>query len=196
MNLIKKILFPIFSIFLAYRSIDLMKSLIHSDVAGYSNFEQIVISFLLNLFITGIFAFTGFAYKTSRILPENYFKIKNPKLLNFIYRIFGIEYFRFILILAFWGRKNNREKYFDGTKRGLQNFIFQTKQSEFGHLGAFIAILISSIVLLFKGYYFLVIIASVFNIAGNFLPVILQRKHRMRIEKVTSLYSVRNNPKV
>lgn len=185
MKTLKKILFPLFSIFLCYRSIDLMSDLIASDPRGYSIVEVLIIAFILALFITGIFAFIGFAYPSSRILPDNYYKIKNPTGLKAVSNILGIKYFRFMLLFAFWGRKKYREKYFNGTRKGLQNFIYQTRQSEFGHLGAFVVILVCSLILLFHGYLFLVMIITLINILGNLYPVILQRLHRMRIERVT-----------
>ena len=68
--------------------------------------------------------------------------------------------------------------------------MFQTKQSEFGHLGAFVVIIISSVILLVYGYIFLVIIMTLINILGNVYPVVLQRSHRMRIEKITKYNNV------
>lgn len=186
MNILKKIFFPIFSLFLLYRSIELIRNLISSEPNEYSSFEILIISFLLPLFITGTFAFIGFAYPTSRIMPNSYYKIKKPEFLKLLYKLLGINYFRVFLLLIFWSRKKNRQKYFDGTRRGLNNFIFQTKQSEFGHLGAFIMILLSSIILLAHRYFYLILIVTIFNIVGNIYPIVLQRFHRMRIEKITN----------
>ncbi len=184
MKTLKKILFPVFSLFLIYRSYDLMKDLINSEPEKYGSSETFILSFLLSLFITGVFAISGFAYKTNKILPKLYYEVRNPEFLNFIYDIMGVRYFRVMLMIAFWGRKKNRLKYFDGTKKGLENFIFQTKQSEFGHLSAFVSIIIISVVLLFHEYYQLVVFLTIFNVIGNFYPIILQRKHRIRIEKI------------
>ena len=190
MNTLKKILFPLFSLFLCYRSIELMRNLILSEPNTYSNIEILTISFLLTIFITGVFAFIGFAYPSSNILSNRYYEIKNPKVLNYISKVLGIKYFRFLLLIIFWGRTNNQKKYFNGTKMGLKNFIFQTKQSEFGHFAAFIVILISSIILLLYEYLFLVIIITLINILGNVYPIILQRTHRMRVEKLIKYYRV------
>jgi hypothetical protein len=62
--------------------------------------------------------------------------------------------------------------------------VFQTKQSEFGHLGAFLVILISSVILLVYGYTYVVIIMTLINILGNVYPVILQRMHRARVQRL------------
>ena len=167
-----------------------MRVIISTEPDEYDNSEILILSFLLTLFITGIFAFIGFAYPTNRILPDSYYEIKNPKVLDSIGKVLGIKYFRFLLLFAFWGRKANRKKYFNGTKKGLKNFIFQTKQSEFGHLGAFVVIIILSFILLVHGYILLVIIVTLINILGNVYPVILQRLHRMTIQKITKYNNI------
>ncbi|PCJ64882.1 MAG: hypothetical protein COA58_11450 [Bacteroidetes bacterium] len=176
--------------FLIYRTIELIRYLISNKLNDFSILEMVIISFLLTLFITGIFAFIGFAYPTNRLLTEPYYKIKNPKLHEYLYKVLGLKYFRTILLITFWGKKNNRKKYFNGTKKGLNNFIYQTKQSEFGHLGAFFLILICSIILLLNQLYFIVLIMTILNIIGNVYPIILQRFHRIRIEKITNYNTV------
>ena len=128
--------------------------------------------------------FIGFVFPSSHIFPDSYYAIKNPKVLKFTGKVLGVKYFRILLLFAFWRREQNRKTYFNGTKKCLKSFIFRTKQSEFGHFVAFIFILISSMLLLVYGYIFLVFILTRINIIGNVYPVILQRLHRLRIEKI------------
>lgn len=184
---LKKILFPFFSLFLLYRSLALLNQLMAANPEDYTGIETFIISFLLTLFITGIFAITGFAYPTSRLLPENYYTIKNPDQLIKLYKVLGVKHFKVVMLLVFWGSKKNRIKYFNGTRNGMQNFIYQTKQSEFGHLCALIAIDIVSLILLLRGYYLLTVLVVVINIIANLYPIILQRHHRYRIVKITEL---------
>ena len=141
---------------------------------------KISFSFALNLFITGIFAFLGFAFLTSKILPNSYFKVKNSKNLTLIYKILGVEYFKLLLLKLFWGKERNRKKYFNGTKTGIAHFDMQTRQSEFGHLVAFIAIEIISFYILIKGHIAIFFITTLINVIGNFYPIILQRNHRIQ----------------
>lgn len=189
MNVAKKILFFCFSVFLIFQSYDLMNDLFSSEPEDLTIKETIFVSILINLFITGVFAFPGFAFPTNRLIPSNYYKLKNPGLLMKVYKIMGIPTYRNALLILFWGREKNRKKYFNGTKSGLENFIYQSKQSEFGHLGAFVCIALLSIVLLFKGYILLVAITLFINIIGNLYPLILQRYHRVRIEKLTNQFT-------
>jgi hypothetical protein len=89
-----------------------------------------------------------------------------------------------MLLLTFWGTKKNRKTFFNGTKTGIENFIHMTKQSEFGHLGAFIVLFILSIILLIQKHHLLVSVLTIINVIGNFYPIVLQRFHRMRIARV------------
>ena len=134
--------------------------------------------------ITGVFALPGFVFATHRLLGPRYYIIRNPKLLVKVYNLLGISFFRRALLHFFWGIKKNRVKYFNGTKGGLKNFIYQSKQSEFGHLAALILIFPVSIIFLIKGYLNYAIATSIINIIGNLYPLILQRYHRIRIERI------------
>jgi dolichol kinase len=180
----KKILFPLLSLFLLFQTYKLIKGLLASNPMDFPLAYLLWISFLLTLFITGIFAFIGFAYPTNKLLPNQYYALKNPERLKRVYAWGGVHYFRILLLLTFWGSKNNRKKYFDGTKRGVQNFVYQSKQSEFGHLAALVAILVVSVVLLAYKYFALVAIITAINILGNLYPILLQRYHRLRIGRI------------
>jgi hypothetical protein len=185
--MVKKIAFPLFSIFLAYRSAELIKLLYHSKPTEFNSLEIVCISIMLNLFITGVFAFPGFIFLTNKLLPNSYYQIKNPKQLTTIYSLLGVKLFKWLLIEFYWGKKKNRKKYFNGFKNGLENFDTQTKQSEFGHLASFNVILIVSIFLVAKGHIALFFLTTLINIIGNIYPVILQRHHRIQIERIKFL---------
>ena len=191
--MVKKVLFSLFSIFLAYRSVELVRFIYHTNPAAFSGIFGLFLSLLLNLFITGVFAFPGFVFPTGKLLPHAYYRIKNPIRLNFVYQLLGVKYFKAFLLFAFWGKEKNRKKYFDGTKSGLENLDRQTRQSEFGHLGALVVILIVSFLLLSKGHSFIFGVTTVINIITNLYPVILQRKHRIQLERVARIRRNRNS---
>ena len=141
-------------------------------------------SLMLNVSITGIFAFPGFVLPTSKILSASYCDIKRPALLRAVYKYMGVAAFRRTLMAAFWGKKRNRTKYFDGRKSGLANLAYQSRQSEFGHLGAFLVITGAAVVLLLNGHVELAGMTTRMNFVGNIYPLILQRHHRMRIDRL------------
>lgn len=187
----KKILFPLISIFLAYRSYEIMKTIWFAAPSEFNLSIKILLSVLLNLFVTGVFAFLGFAYKTNLLLPEDYYRIKNSKLILKLSNLLKIEYFKKFLLLVFWGKKENRKKYFDGTKSGLENFDFQTRQSEFGHLAALVMIQLGVLLMLIKGHYAMAILTTTINFISNFYPVLLQRNHRIQISRIRNILNKR-----
>ncbi len=181
---LKKILLPLLSLFLLYRSIELCRYLFVTNPNSLTNFGSLLLAVLLSMFVTGTFAFVGFAYPTNVVLPSSYYTVSNPKLITSFYNRLGVKYLRGVLLLTFWGTKKNRKTFFNGTKAGIENFIHMTKQSEFGHLGAFVVILILSIILLIQKHYLMVSVLTIINVIGNFYPIVLQRFHRMRIARV------------
>jgi len=181
MKTIQKIAFVLASVFLMYQTYQLMSTLVRAPGQDFPWFVNFIVAFLLNLFATGVFAFVGFEFPTHKVLPMQYYSIKNPSSLKSCCRFLGVSTFRKFLMITFWGKEKNRRKYFDGTRSGIRNFVYQTKQSEFGHLAALIAIAIISTVLAFHKYYLVATMATVINLIGNLYPILLQRHHRMRL---------------
>ncbi|WP_439481339.1 hypothetical protein [Cyclobacterium plantarum] len=186
----KKIGFPLLSLFLAFRSYEMVKGLLQVSSNGLTVFQSVILAFLIPAFLTGVFAFPGFVFATSRLLPDAYYQIRNPKLLKRVYGLLGVEFFKRMLLFAFWGKEKYRKKYFDGRQSGIMQLDFQTRQSEFGHLGAFILIAFVSFLLLEKGHTLIFLMISVVNIIGNFYPILLQRVHRIRIQRITNTISL------
>lgn len=96
-----------------------------------------------------------------------------------------------LLLKFFWGKEKNRKKYFNGTKAGIEDFDTQTRQSEFGHLAAFVAISILAFYLLMEGYFLIFLVSTFINLVGNLYPIILQRNHRVQIERLKLLLEKR-----
>ncbi len=142
--------------------------------------------------VTGFIALPGFTMPTSRLMPSNYFVISNPERLKWWYRILGIHYFRLLLLATVWGNPKKRKFYFDGTRSGFNNLIYQSKQSEFGHLIPLIMLLILAVFCVYKGFYVAALVATAINFIGNLLPIPLQRMHRYRIQRLQTIQEKRN----
>jgi hypothetical protein len=82
---------------------------------------------------------------------------------------------------------------FDGTRSGFNNLIYQSKQSEFGHLIPFIALTLIALFCLIKGFWISALVILGINVIGNYYPIPLQRMHRYRITRMQSLYSKYTN---
>jgi len=180
--MLKKILLLFLSIFLAYQSYELVGIIFRIEAASWP--LVLFIAWIFNMIVTGIFALSGFAFPTQKILPEAYYKIYQPERLKRIHKALRVELFRKFLLMTVWRKAADRKRYFDGKKTGIENLITQSKKSEFGHLIPFLIIGILGIYWLAIGYIKLGVFTLLFNFSGNFYPIILQRHHRMRIQRI------------
>jgi hypothetical protein len=150
--MLKKIVYVGFSVFLSYITYDLVLELWAANPSRYDLLESVVIAFLLVLFETGIFAYVGFIFPTSKLLPSQYYEVSNPRVIRRLYKIFGVVHFKKLLMVLFWGYRRNRRKYFDGTRSGIDGLMYQAQQSEFGHLAAAVLVTLTGLTLLVRGY--------------------------------------------
>lgn len=185
----KKILFTALSLVLAYNTYKLATVFFELSPEKFSLLAIIVSAFAFNFLITGVVAFLGFSYPTSRILCDKYYQIKNPKTLNLWYKCLGVNFFRLFLLKTFYLKKDNK-KYFNGTKSGVLLFSYNIRQSEFGHLIALTLVFTLSLVLLFEGHKYVFIVMQPLNILLNLYPIILQRKHRIIVERLISRIAI------
>lgn len=189
----KKIVFLLLSILMAYLTIQLVGNINRLSDSNLNWWMSLIFGFLLCLYITGMFAFVGFQFPSHQLLPDSYYKIRKPKVLMAAHKYIGVKYFNVFLMIFFWGNSKNRKHFFDGTKAGIDNLKYQTKQAEFGHIGAFILLLRLSIWIGSLGHLKIVLIITIINIIGNLYPVILQRKHRIRIDRISKIVERRGN---
>lgn len=182
MKIVGKILHIAFIIFLIWQSIQLASKIIVIDYSG--SFQSLIIdAILLNIFITGIFTIV-YSFSIYKILPKSYYEIKNVRQLNYLNKLFKIELFRSFLRLTIWTKKNNKNYFFNGTRKGFPEFEENTKKSEFGHFLPFIIILLIVIYMAIYNAWEKALLILVFDFIFNFYPFILQRFIRMRLARV------------
>lgn len=137
------------------------------------------------MFITGVFAFLGFAFPTQKMLPSSYYQIQDPEKLKALYETLRVEWFKKFLLATFWRNRNQQKKYFNGKRAGISTLTEQSMKSEFGHLLPFVIINAVSVYLLAINLFELSLFTFILNVVGNFYPIILQRHHRMRIQYIS-----------
>lgn len=148
---------------------------------------QLFLALIFNLFITGIFAFAGFALPTERLMPLKYYEISNSKILKFWFEKLKVELFREFLLATVWKNKQQQKKFFDGTIGGIKHFEVQTQKSEFGHLIPFFLISIVCVYLAKRGFWWAVFFTMLVNVIFNFYPILLQRHHRSRLARMKKI---------
>ena len=179
---IQKILLISFSVFLIWQSIQLVFNIsqnTHATTVG----DSLIQSILLNLFITGIFLI-GYALPLHRLLPTSYYTSVESQSFVTICTILKIELYRKFMRLTFWSPRNNKKHFFNGRRNGLVQFERNTRISECGHTFAFVIIVVVSLYIGFVVNIYLAIMATLINIIFNFYPSILQRYHRLRLQRM------------
>ncbi|WP_157974398.1 hypothetical protein [Lewinella sp. IMCC34183] len=184
--MVKKLLLTVASVFLLWQSLKLTGSLLHLRPDGVLGL--LFLAWVINMFITGVVAFAGFAWPTQRLLPETYYHIHRPARLMRVYRLLGVGLFRRMLLATLWSSAAQRARYFDGRRGGMNRLDVQSRKSEFGHLLPLIAITGVAGYLLLHGRYRLAILTLIVNVAGNFYPILLQRYHRLRIARLRARF--------
>lgn len=194
MQNLKKIFFVLLALLFVYQSFKFINSIL--EIKEKSWLLAFIFGCILNLMITGISAFLGFALPTQKLLPDSYYQIKNVKLLKSAYNIFQVELFRLFLLATFWKKKKQQKNYFNGRLDGIAHFKTQTKKSEFGHLIPLIALTILCVFLVIKDFKKLALVTFIINIFFNGYPILLQRHHRMRLLRFETVLERRKQRKV
>lgn len=184
-TIIQRILFIGMSIFLVWHLTGIITGL--KFVENPSLGLQLFFAFLFNLWITGVFAFAGFALPTQKLMPSKYYEINNPKKVNRWFKKLKGEWFRKFLLATVWRKKTDQKKFFDGTISGINDFEIQTKKSEFGHLIPFILIIILCVYFGIRGFWWAVFFTMLVNVIFNFYPILLQRHHRSRLMRLKKI---------
>lgn len=173
------------SLFLTWQSYGIVAGLFAVQPGHWA--LTLFLAWVVNMMVTGIFAFAGFALPTQRLLPDRYYRIRRPRLLQRIHRALGVEWFRRTLLATLWRNADRRAQYFDGSPDGIAHLDVETRKSEFGHLVPLLILSIISIGFLLDGSVRLGLMTLGFNLMGNLYPVLLQRHHRLRIQRLRAL---------
>lgn len=178
----KKVFFVIAATFLAFQYFKILKVVF--VLYNHTWWSALIFGVTFNLFITGIFAFLGFALPTQKLLPNSYYEVKKPKQLTSIFKLFKVELFRKFLLVTFWKKKEQSAKHFNGRADGIENLVLQSKKSEFGHLIPFILLTMLCVYFAMKDMLKLALVTFIINWIFNWYPIILQRHHRMRASRI------------
>ena len=176
----KKILLTLASLFLLYQSVGLVQ-LTTELSSGLVWWGDLLLGAAFCLFVTGVFAFAGFAWPTERLLPATYYVIRRPARLKKWYRRLGVEGFRRMLLATFWRNPERRSSFYDGTRAGLRQMARSARKAEFGHLWPFIILTVLALIYATKGFWLLGATMLAINVVFNGYPILLQRNHRRRL---------------
>lgn len=178
----KRVLFVLLSGFLVYVTYGNILNMINHDTSNF--WKAFVFGIYCTFCMTGIFAFSGFVLPTYKLLPEQYYRIKNPALLGGICNFLLVPYFSKSVVFLFYNKGKIKNRYFNGAEEGVHAFHNQTKQDEFGHVVPFLLLSVFCIYLILVQKYFFLIGIMTSNILLNLYPVLMQRHHRIYRKKI------------
>ena len=181
------------SLFLAWQSVVLFGVL--TEVWPSSVGLTAFVAWAFNMAVTGAFALAGFVLPTHRLLPEAYYRITHPERLQAIYTGAGVDVFRGVLLATAWRDRAMRARFFDGSARGLDHLAVQSRSAEVGHVLPWVVLTAASAVWMARGAVLLGVLTLAFNTLGNLYPVLLQRHHRMRIQRLRRLRAAPRSPR-
>ena len=170
--------------FLAWQSVRLFEALREDRPGSWALLA--LLAWVFNMFVTGTFAFVGFVLPTFRLLPDGYYRVRSPDRLRRVCRVLRVDLFRRVLLATLWRNRARRRRFFDGTRAGVERLDHASRSAEFGHAGAFLVVSAAAVVWTADGAAALAGLTFAWNVAGNFYPVLLQRSHRVRVQRLRS----------
>jgi len=105
----ERIFFIGMSVFLMFQSYKLLLNLHLFENSGW--LLQTFLAVIINLFVTGIFAFGVFGTSIEKLLPSKYYQVKNPKQFNAWFNKLGSEYYRKFLLATVWRKKKCKKTF-------------------------------------------------------------------------------------
>ncbi|MFC3199952.1 hypothetical protein ACFOET_20195 [Parapedobacter deserti] len=117
-------------------------------------------------------------------LTSSYYNAKKWENDGKIYKWYGVDVFRKILVGIGWEKLNKASNPIKKNLDALQQLDYKTRQSELGHLIIFFIVLIFNIVVALKYEVKQSLWLFFLNILLNVYPIIVQRYNRPRLRKI------------
>ncbi|MEM1415383.1 MAG: hypothetical protein AAGH15_10795 [Myxococcota bacterium] len=131
--------------------------------------------------ITGGVGFGTYVAPVHRLVPDAYYAVRDRQRMERLATWTGLRGFRAALLRVFWGRAGPKERFFDGSRRGLEALDDRTRLAELGHLASAVLVALATGWLAWRGYGAMAGSATLTNVFLNGYPILLQRWHRARL---------------
>ncbi|WP_246121160.1 glycosyl-4,4'-diaponeurosporenoate acyltransferase CrtO family protein [Chitinophaga polysaccharea] len=120
-------------------------------------------------------------------LTSSYYNEKGWERGGKIYEIFGINFYRKLLVWVGWEKLNKKSKPVEKNIKSLMNLHYQTKKSELGHIIILLIVFGFNVFTAFKFGVLKSLWLLGLNIVLNLYPIFLQRYNRPRIARAINL---------
>lgn len=138
-------------------------------------------AFAINLLSVPVFSFLNLALELEKKIDDQYFNFIPSYIVDFLYVIFLVKYFR---VMVTFQKKNSQQIKFG--LRKIYELIRLSKSSEIAHSLPALVIFPLIIQSLIQGKITMGLFLIIFFIPLHFMPVLLQRKNRIRLIRILS----------
>jgi hypothetical protein len=151
-------------------------------VALWQGLHSFLFAWVLNFMLM-----LGVLYITETFKPRlisTYYNSKKWEAEGEIYKWFGVDVFRKILVWVGWEKLNKSSNPVKKNLDTLKQLEYRTRQSEFGHLIIFFVVLIFNFVVAFRYGIIQSLWLFFLNIVLNVYPIVVQRYNRPRLQNI------------
>lgn len=140
-------------------------------------------AFFTNWIVMSGVAMLGGVIQVASFLPTRYFSIKDWERTGRVYRMFGVQLFKRMLLRGPFSVLNSAIQY-KGNRPSLTQLASKMCDAEAAHLLIFCIIIILVIYFALRGWWSSAGWLMVFNIVLNLYPIMLQRYNRGRLNRI------------
>jgi hypothetical protein len=138
-------------------------------------------AFAINLITVPVFSFLNLALELEKKIDDRYFNFIPSYIVDFLNVIFWVKDFR---VMVTFQKKNSKQTKFG--LRKIYELIRLSKSSEIAHTLPTLVIFPLIIQSLIQGKITMGLFLIIFFIPLHFMPVLLQRKNRIRLKRILS----------
>lgn len=154
-------------------------------LANYYRTDGFLFAWQLNFLL--MFSALTFTETLKSPLTSSYFDAKSWEQRGQIYKHFGVNLFRKLMVTVGWEKVIRKSNPIEKNINALTNLHYQTKKSEFGHLIILFIVLGFNVFVAFKFGPLKSLWLLILNTLFNLYPIFVQRYNRPRIERAMNL---------
>ena len=153
-----------------------------APVALWKGLHSFLFAWVLNLMLMMIVLYINQTFKPR--LKSTYYNSKKWEDNGKIYKWFGVDAFRKVLVWVGWEKLNKASNPVKKNLDALKHLEYNTRQSEFGHLIIFFIVLLPILFIGFHYGFMQSLWLIILNITLNAYPIGVQRYNRPRLQKL------------
>lgn len=154
-------------------------------VALWTGLDSFLFAWVLNLML--MMCLQGFTKAIQPKLTSNYYHLKKWEQEGKIYKYFGVNIFKKLMVLIGWEKIHKKDNPVKNSVEALENLEYSNRQSEFAHLIVFLIIMVFTIFIAIQFGIVNSLWLLILNIILNLYPVMVQRYNRPKFKRLLAI---------